>query len=302
MKIDTISFENVQAYSCDDTHETIYKLNGNEALFVKIPAIKNAFANDVSTVPFSIGGDISVTYRAYNGTVTAANLCDSPSPITPNATEEWVATSGTIVINTIAIYSAPDATTGATRITKYVHNIVFKNIVFLKPSGEQIYETFAFGDYNTTPTSLSLSFTPANIQICPANNLLYNVNGLEALYIQNLDPTLLATTDLGVPKKKLLSTTTNKLVYRLFKTAIIDVSHQDYFCSTSFPTLPEVNEEWIGNNGVENVSGIIEVTTTQYSTGVLLHTIRLKGVTFQKGNSTFYYGDDILYGKLFTAN
>jgi hypothetical protein len=60
-----------------------------------------------------------------------------------------------------------------------------------------------------------------------------------------------------------------------------------------------VNEEWVAQPGVTGTSGIIEVTTTTNGTGYL-HTIKLKGVTFQKGNNTFYYGNDILYGNLLT--
>ena len=43
LTIETINFEDVQASSCG---ETIYKLNGNEALYMKIPASFNAFSNE----------------------------------------------------------------------------------------------------------------------------------------------------------------------------------------------------------------------------------------------------------------
>lgn len=302
LKIDTINFDAVQANSCD---ETIYKLNGNEALFMKIPASLNAFNNDVtaldSPTEIPILGSVTVTYRAYNGLVTAANICNSPGPIAPIATEEWVATSGTIEISTIALYSTPDVITGATKITKYAHHIVFKNLVFSKPEGTQIYETFTFGDYNTTPTTLPLSFDADNVRICASNQLVYNArtNGIEGLFIQNFDATLLNTSNLGVAKTALLSSTSNKLVYRLFKSAFTIANNADYFCGATFPTTPEVNEEWIAKDGVTSVSGILEVTTTTNGSG-FLHTIRLKAVTLQKGNSTFYLGDNILYGSLLT--
>lgn len=304
LTIETINFEDVQAGSCG---EIIYKLNGNEALYMKIPASFNAFSNDVTPAdtPTSIpiGGSVSVTYRAYNGTVTTANLCNTPAPISPIATEEWIATSGTIEIATIAVYSSPDATTGATKILKYLHNIVFKNIVFAKPSGNQVYESFPFGEFFTTATTLPFNFDAEDIQICPSNQLLYNArtNGIEGLYIQNFDLNLLATTNLGVPKTALITNTTNKMVYRLFINAIT-TANQDYFCSSILPNTPAINQEWIAMDGVTaDATGIIEVTTTTNTSSTYIHEIRLKKVTFQKGNSTFYLGDSFLLGSLITA-
>ncbi len=301
LKIATINFDSVAANSCG---ETIYKINGKEALFLKIPASENAFLNEATAVGSPrikiIGGNTSVTYRTYTGDVTEASLCNTPSPISPNATEEWTATSGTIEISTIPVYSAPDATTGATKIIKYIHNIVFKNLVFAKPGGNQVYESFTFGEYSTTPTSLPLNINPDNVQICPSNQLVYNAQpgGIEGMFIQNFDANLLSTVNLGVAKTALISSTSNKLVYRLFKTALTTTS-ADYFCSLVFPATPEVDEEWIAKDGITGVSGIIEVTTTTNGSG-FLHTIRLKAVTFQKGNSSFYFGDDILFGSLLT--
>jgi hypothetical protein len=303
LTIENINFEDVQASSCG---ETIYKLNGNEALYIKIPESLNAFSNNVTPVDtpttITIGGSVSVTYRAYNGTVTVANLCNTPAPISPNATEEWIATSGTIEIATIAVYSTPNTTTGATKILKYIHNIVFKNIVFSKPSGTQVYESFPFGEYQTTATTLPMNFDPEDIEICPSSQLLYNArtNGIEGLCIQNFDATLLDTSNLGVAKTRLISSTTNKLVYRLFETALT-TSNEDYFCSTILPASPAINEEWIAKDGVADVSGIIEVITTTNGSG-FLHTITLKAVTFQKDNNTFYLGNSIVMGTLLTAN
>jgi len=120
MTIETINFTDVQAGSCG---ETTYKLNGNEAIYIKIPGTLQPFTNEVTPVgsPKSIqigstaSGIVSVTYRAYDGAVTVNNICTTPAPISPIATEEWIATSGTIEIATTAVYSTPDATTGGTK-------------------------------------------------------------------------------------------------------------------------------------------------------------------------------------------
>ena len=88
---------------------------------------------------------------------------------------------------------------------------------------------------------------------------------------------------------------TNKLTYRLYSGQVDDA----YFCATTTPTTPTLTQEWKAVDGVATVSGIIEVSTATFGTG-FQHTIRLKKVTFKKGNSTFYYGDDILYGSFIT--
>jgi hypothetical protein len=273
-------------------------------MYIKIPASRNAFANEITPtdapIVIPIGGDVSVTYRAFNGAPSAANICATPGPISPIATEEWTASSGNIEIRAIAVYSTNE-TTGATTISRYVHNIVFKNIVFQKPSGTQIYESFTFGEYSTEPTTLPFNFNPDDLRLC-SNNVLYNarINGIEGIAIDNFDTSLLSTDNLGVTKTGLLSSTSNKLLYLLFGTAITAANNDEYFCA-GFPSFPPVNELWIAQDGIANVSGIIEVTTTTNGTG-FLHTIVLKAVTFQKGNSTFYYGNTVLLGNLLTTN
>ncbi len=303
LTVENIDFASVTTNTCG---ETLYKLNGNEALFIKIPSALNAFPNEIrpaaSPLVIPIGGDVSVTYRAYDGTVGAANICSTPSPISPIATEEWTASAGTIEISTIAVYTTNE-TTGATSIARFVHNIIFKNIVFSKPAGTQIYETFVFGEYTTTPTILPFDFNPDDLKLC-VNNVLYNarINGIEGISVENFDTSLLSTDNLGVTKTGLISSNTNKLSYRLFTTAITAASNDDYFCAGTFPDFPPVNELWVAQDGVTDVSGIIEVTTTTNGPNSYLHTIVLKAVTFQKGNSTFYNGNVVLLGNLLTTN
>lgn len=302
LTVENIDFAAVTTNTCG---ETLYKLNGNEAMFIKIPSSLNAFPNEIrpadSPLVIPIGGDVSVTYRAYDGAVGAGNICSTPSPITPIATEEWTASAGTIEISTIAVYTTNE-TTGATSIARFVHNIIFKNIVFSKLVGTQIYETFVFGEYNTTPTVLPFDFNPDDLKLC-SNNVLYNArtNGIEGIAIDNFDTSLLSTDNLGVTKTALISSTTNKLLYLLFSTAITVANNDDYFCA-GFPSFQPISELWVAQDGVADVSGRIEVTTTTNGPNSYFHTIVLKVVTFQKGNSTFYYGNSVLLGNLLTTN
>lgn len=301
--VEAINFDDVTATICSDV---IYKIKGNQALFIKIP-IEEAFKNEITPVGsprfFAIGSTVQVRYRSYSGNVTSQNICPNViQPIAPIATTEWVATDGTIEITTTAIMSAPDPATGATKVEKYNHNIVFRPITFAKPVGQQRYEEFVFGDYVTDATTLPLTFPKENAHLCPSGTTIYNaVNGAqEGMFIQNLDPALLSTANLTVPKTGLISSTTNKLTYRLFTVALPLDSNDSYFCNANFPADANVAEEWLADDGVSGVSGVIEVVTTTNTSTTYLHTIHLKGVTFRKGQSTFYYGNDIIWGELIT--
>ena len=136
VKVEAINFDNVTAASCGDI---VYKATGNEVLFLKI-SFADAFVNDATPTGspriFDIGGEVSVRYRGYNGTVTADNICPNViQPIFPVATVEWIATGGKVEITTTPVMSVPDAVTGATKLTGYNHNIIFRNIIFDKPTG-----------------------------------------------------------------------------------------------------------------------------------------------------------------------
>lgn len=292
--VETINFSDITANSCG---EIIYKLKDEESLFMNIPSSQNAFPNDatVSGTPkkIQIGGDVTVKYRFYNGKVSADNICMIAGPITPVAIEEWVATSGTIEITTTALYANPDATTGQRKIARYNHYIVFKNIVFAKPDGTDIkYETFVFGDYLTNAVSLPFSFDSKLVASCAENSKIYNArnSGIESLVIENPDSDLIQNS--GTVTRP-IGSTTNKLIYRLYNSSL-PTSLVDYFCGTATPITPTIKEEWIATDGT------IEIVNT--TSGGFLHTIRLKNVTFSRGNSTFYYGDDILYGELLLPN
>ncbi len=302
-----INLEAALVKTCDAAF--FYKTKGNEAMFFKINTITNYFTNEITPENepkiITIPSQASLTYRIYDGDVTAASICDSPAPLTPNPTLEWVATSGRIEITTTIIYKAADPLTGAVLIDKYNHNIVLKDVTFLKPDGtNQFYETFTFGDYTTPITALNLNYNKDNIHQCASSNTIYNAttNPIEALIIKNIDPTLLAISNLGIAKTGIVSNTTNLVNVRHLKTAITTTTNDSYFCGNTFPISPELDQEWTAINGVSGVSGIIEVTTTSNVPNAYLHSIRLKKVTFKKDNSTFYFGDDILIGELLITN
>ena len=295
--LETINFEDAITQSCS-TNNILYKLKEKEALLLEIPT--SSFTNEPTEIgtptEITIGGSNRVVYRFYNGTVATNNICETIPPATPSVTDQWTATGGTIQIITTAIKTT-NTTDNSTRISGYNHNIVFKNITFTKANGTQVYETFPFGDYLTTTTSLPFGFDETT-ERCTANtpNLLYNYSGSEALTL-DIDPSLIdnTVTPLNSPRTGILGTTTNKLTYRLYA-GLIPTS---YFCNTSIPTTPAISQEWNAIAGVSGISGIVEVTTTTNGTG-FKHTIVLKKATLKKGNSDFSLGDSYIYGDLLT--
>lgn len=290
---ESIDFEDIATQSCS-TNNIIYKLKEKEALLLVIPNI--VFPSEPATTIINIDASNQVFYRFYNGTVTASSICNTVPPITPVAINQWIATSGKIQITTTTI-KTKNTTDNSTRITGYNHNIVFKDITFLRSDGtSQLNETMVFGDYTTSASSLPVVFDKV-LEKCSANtpNQVYDYNSSESLTL-NVDQALLSTTTLNTVKTGLISTTTNKLTYRIFS-GLLTAS---YFCNVTTPTTPIISQEWIALNGVTAVSGIIEVMTVSNGPSSFKHTITLKKVTLKNGNNDFSLGDSYLYGDLLT--
>ncbi|MGO4904276.1 hypothetical protein [Flavobacterium sp. W20_MBD1_R3] len=290
---ETINFEDVTTQNCS-TNEIIYKLRDSEALILEIKNV--TFPVETTTQELEISTTNRVYYRFYNGEVTSATICETIPPATPTVTNQWIATSGTIVITTTAVKPLnPDD--NSTKITGYNHNITFKNITFDTGKGTQVYETFPFGDYQIAATPLPFSFNKT-LEQCATSKQLYDYNSSEAL-ILDVDSNLIvnAVTPLNEPRVGLISDTKNKLTYRLFSGLVTG----DYFCNDTFPTSPAFSEEWIAVTGIANTSGIVEVTTTTNGSG-FRHTVVLKKVKMKKGNSDFILGDAYLFGDLLTTN
>jgi hypothetical protein len=292
--VETIDFSAAAIVKCN-LNDVYYKLNGSEILALEIPASQNAFLNEITPTNtpriINLNSTNRVVYRSYNGAVTAGNICSTIPASTPTVEEEWTANSGRIEVTTTAIYTT-NSTTNATTLSKFNHFIVFKDITFNKPSGVQVYETFIFGNFQTNATVLPFAFDEDAVQKCPSSNLIYNFSGSEAFTLDiasSLYPNTVGT-------RTGLISATNKVTYKLFTSGL----NTNYFCTTPTPTTPILNEEWKAQDGVLNVSGVIEVVTTTETATSYRHTIRLKKVTFQKGTSTFYLGDDYLYGSFVT--
>ncbi len=305
LTVETIDFAEVTSTSCDPlTNTLIYKLKPQESLLLNMPAgtiideptpINDPLIYTIDNTSYR------VVYRAYDGTVAKENICGAIPPKTPNVTEEWIILpGGKIEITTTAVYKSPAPTDGHTEITGYNHNIIFRNITFEKPSGPQVEPEYIFGDYLTTVTPVVVSFLePGNAKYCREFKKVYNNNTSNSLVIENFDTTNLFKTEdtpAGQPRKGLINSTatTNNLYYRTYATNL-PTPTTDYYCQEKTPTSPIVKDTWVGQAGVTNVSGIIEVTTTSVNK-VFTHKVVLKNVTLQKGTSTFKLATEFLLG------
>jgi hypothetical protein len=291
--VDTINFDEITTSTCGDTNNLLFKLKESESLILNVPA--ENFKEDATAENTPIELNINTTtnqvvYNFYDGTVASANICDLVRPKSPNIVTQWNASSGIIQITTEAVKSSDD-TDNSTKITGYKHNIIFKNITFAKGDGTtQFYESFVFGDYLKTITPLALDFDET-LSLCDSG-LVYESNATESLTL-NIDKDLILNevTPADKPRTGTIGSVKNKLVYRMFNSVVTS----DYFCAATEPTAPTVKEQWLGKEG-----GVIEVTTTTVSSNVFKHTIVLKNVSLEKGNSNFLLGNNYKYGALQT--
>ena len=295
LTVDVIDFSEVAAQKCA-AKDVIYKVKDGEMLFIEIPA--TTFTDDQTLegtpIQLVINSTNKVTYRKYNGTVTANNICPTVPDATPNVTEQWNASAGIIQITATAVKTT-NGNTGATQITGYNYYIVLKNVTFEKPTGPQIYETFVFGNYKTTLSALAFGFDD-QVDKSSCGNRIFNFSGSETLTLDvgTNYPTLFANVVTTTPRTALIDST-NKVTYKLFANAVNDL----FFCTSPTPATPALLQEWNAVAGIEATSGIIEVSTTTFGTG-FQHTIHLKKVTLKKGNSDFTLGDDYIFGSFVT--
>lgn len=304
LTVETIDFDEVTSTSCDAlTNTLIYKLKPQESLLLNMLPDKILNDQTLEGKPLIYPIDnvnYRVVYRAYDGTVAKENICGAIPPKTPNVTEEWFASGGTIEIVTTQVNKTPAPTDGHTEIVGYNHSIVFKNITFEKPSGPQVEEEYIFGDYLTSVDPVVVSFLePGNAKYCSDFKKVYNNNTSNSLVIENFDSANLFKNEDTLPgqaRTGLINSTatTNNLYYRTYTTNL-PTPTQGYYCQEKTPTSPIVKDTWVGVAGVTNVSGIIEVTTTSVNK-VFTHKVVLKNVTLQKDNSSFKLATEFLLG------
>lgn len=312
LMVDTINFEDIlESQSCPTTtseNTLIYKLKPQEALMLQMPKIGGLIEDDTIYTRDINNSTFRVVYRAYDGAVVTNNICSTIPPSTPKVTEEWLATNGKINITSAALTTTND-TDGSSVITGYSNNIEFTNITFAKSSSSipQTNILYKFGTYSTTTKiPASLIFRSTTVNMCPINSKasdikqVYNYNNSFYISIENISSNLIVNqaTEPGKPRTALISATNNKVFYR---TTALDTGTltDSYFCNSTPPVTPAIDQEWSGQLGVANVSGIIEVTT-ESAANIYTHKIVLKNVIMGKNHSKFKLGTSFVLGTLTT--
>jgi hypothetical protein len=302
--VDSIDFSTVQAQSCTDTFELIYKLKSQESLLLQMPlnTLKNEPTGEgVTPTPIFIDdSNYRLAYRSYNGTVQSTNICSLIPPTSPSVIQQWDAEEGQIEITTTATYATNNTGDGSTRIDGYNHYITIKNVTYPAP-GSTVKVTIPeviIGNFKTVikeADKLDLVFDESASQ-CSTTAQVYNFNSSTSLTIDDIDPALLLneSTPANTPRTGLISATKNKLLLRVYNGLLTD----GYFCTSPVPTTPTLKETWVGQAGEDKISGIIEVTTTTFTPTTFKHTIVLKNVKLQKGNNVFNLGNSFLLGEL----
>jgi hypothetical protein len=299
----SFEFNNTPAIACNTATDNffIFKTQDRRALIIRLP--ESNFQNNLTVdrlsqpEPLAINGTtIQVLYREYSADVTESTICSAIPASNPAVVAERSASAGTINITTTAIRSEPDAN-GATRITNFLHTLVFSGLKFdLGDGTSQINEAFTIITYQTA----GIDFTPfaglPNLNICSNNTLLFKNNPTQALILDlsDADAVTLFTGEPG-PKRVLISNDST-LRHLFFNSTITPLSNA-YFCAISPPDAPPVLETFIAENGTENISGIIEVTTIAIDRG-FKHTIILKNITLANKNLKVKMGNAFTYGEV----
>lgn len=283
-------FETATIQKCADSN-ILYKINDHESLILNTP--ETSFPNTETAIDtpriVAIGGTTSLIYKKFSQTTSTTNICNTP---TIPVLEEWTVSGGTIEITTNKITD----TNGV--IVAYNHNIVFKNITFVTPDKQIVYDSYVFGNYRTEIVNLNFDYSLATTQNCSGNNLIFKYNNTNALLL-DVDPTLFANvvTPIGSPRTALINTTTNKVIYRVYNGSL----NTNFFCAAITPSTPTLTEEWIAEDGVAGTSGIISVETVAVG-ATFKHTITLYKTTFKNGIQTYMYpiNDNFVFGDYIT--
>lgn len=305
--IDTFDFSTVNSASCNNGASGffLYKINGTEVLLLQIPEINfiNEITPDGQPRIENITGTNKLIYRIYNSTVTNNAICTTIPPANLTVVEEWNAVSGTIEIRTTA-NKTTNETDNSSFVSGYTHSVIIRNVNFEKSNGaQQLYSVLDFGNYITTATPPS-NFVDFTLKACDTSlNFVYKVVGSQSLRLTTDGSLFLnEVTPADNPRKALIGST-----YQLQLDYYADNINDVFMCASPTPTTPSLLERWTAQNGVENVSGIIEVVTTEEyeiptdNQSPLIgyrHNITLKKVTMERNGVTFRLGDSYALGAI----
>lgn len=282
----------------------IHKTQDNRALIIQLPEsnFKNSLTVDSPNPPVTLdinGGSVQLIYREYSGPITGGDLCSVIPIAEPTVVREQEAVAGKIRIITTAIKTEPDAN-GVTQITHFQHTLTFTDLTFdLGDGNSQVNEAIAPVRFQTVARGFTNFAGLTGVLFCD-NTFLYKYDPTQSLILDlsDADAAILFSNEAG-PKRRVFSANT-KLRHSFYDTALNSLS-EAYFCANPTPLVPPVSEFFTAVDGVENVSGIIEVTSLASDNGSK-HTIVFKNVRLAKGTLTRELGNVFVFGEFETIN
>lgn len=301
-----LNFAETSVNACGfGTSNILYKLNADQAFILNISSLSTSLPTqptiEGSPLLIEINTNNQAVYRHYNGTAAQANICATIPPATPIVDNEWVATSGNIVIETTALKTANETSgfTGGEKIAQLRHDISLANVTFLTSAGEQTYDTFDFGVYSQTYQHPNIPGANQELEIC--GNTVFNRSSITLLSAQ-LSSDLLNPT-LG-SKTGYIDGSSNIILFKSFPTGTnldqIDLSLANG-CNQLLGAVPSMT--WTGNIGSSaDLTGEIEVITTNNVSGFVTHEIHLKNVTLTSDRLSFLLATDYVMGQITVAN
>ncbi|BCY28865.1 hypothetical protein [Flavobacterium okayamense] len=146
--LQSFDFDNQIIQKCSDK-TILFKTKNEELLLISLPqaTYDSAFDNtETGDTPreVTINTSNKVIYRKYSGTVSSTTICSDLPPATPTVSKEWIATGGTMIVETNYLYDTDGVT-----IIGSTHNITFQNISFSSGEDSFSFVSYIFGNYET---------------------------------------------------------------------------------------------------------------------------------------------------------
>ena len=146
LTLESFNFEGQSIQKCDD-NLLLFKTKNDELLLISLSdeeytkAFKPEVTGDTPREVF-INNENVIIYRKYTGAVTSNTICTLIPASTPTVAKEWLATGGTISVETNEIR---DETTD--EVIAHTHNITFLNVLFANAENSFGFESYIYGNH-----------------------------------------------------------------------------------------------------------------------------------------------------------
>lgn len=336
MVFESFNFDSVDSGDCGvtSTINTVFKINKNEALILKLDGPQTFFTSDgqeytATVFPFrnqvtpvgtskiyKISTLNKVIYRVFTGDVPSTYFCQDIPPISPSVVSESSTQdngNGIIEIRTAIIENDYPSISQV----EYRHSIVLKNITFSDANGTTTYENFPYGSYDKK-SNVSFSFpTTSTIQKC-ADGRLFRISdrnlgndpkkeNLNEVLEFKISDAELAALEIG-DNPPLKIDDAHQLTYRIFNNDV----NANFLCTgdaTGLTPFPEVYATYKAINGTDGDGGAVQSTgvitirkiAVPTPVGGFSYTINFSRLTFKDVESATTFKQES-YNFVYTTN